>query len=282
MGVAGVYAFGLGSRADCELGWGAGHSGGFPGFGSNMTWLPEHGVGAFAMANLTYASPGSMVQEMLRVLHRTGGLEARQPVPSRALSNAAERVARLVDQWSDREAEAIAANNLFLDESLERRREAIGELRDGLGPCQAEPLAPRNALRGSFRMNCEAGWLNVELTLAPTLPPSVQYFEVTGGRPPQPWMQEAIDDALAAMVHGPDRLQVSESGDVAGIGALLQGQRQELGDCTAGELQSGDGSQETTVRLTCDRGDIDMTLQLDEKKLTRIEFSPPADQDCVR
>jgi len=36
VGVAGVYAFGLGSRWDCDLGWEVGHSGGFPGFGSNM------------------------------------------------------------------------------------------------------------------------------------------------------------------------------------------------------------------------------------------------------
>ena len=282
VGVSSVYAFGLGSRWDCDLGWGVGHSGGFPGFGSNMAWLPEHGVGAFGMANLTYASPWKMVQEMLRVLHRTGGLEPRQAVPSRALTDASERVARLVDRWSDREAEAIAADNLFLDESLDRRREAINELRDGLGPCEAEPIAARNALRGSFRMNCEAGWLDVELTLAPTLPPSVQHLGVTGGRPPTPWMQEAIDDSLAAMVHGPDRLEVSESADVDGIGALLQLQRQEFGACVAGERQSGDGEKEATVRLTCDRGDVDMTLRLDEKKLTQIEFGPLPDQDCVR
>lgn len=234
------------------------------------------------MANLTYASPWRMVQEMLRVLHQTGGLEPRQPVPARALTDASERVARLVDRWSDREAEAIAADNLFLDESLDRRREAINELRDGLGPCEVEPISARNALRGSFRMNCEAGWLDVEFTLAPTVPPSVQHLSVTGGRPPKPWMQKAIDDALATMVRGPDRLEVSESADVGGIGALLLLQRQELGACVAGELQSGDGAEETTIRLTCDRGDVDMTVRLDDRKLTQVEFSPPPDQDCVR
>lgn len=282
VGVAGVYAFGLGSRQDCDLGWAVGHGGGFPGFGSYMIWLPEQGVGAFAMANLTYASPWRMVQEMLRVLHRTGGLERRQPVPSRALTDASERVARLVDHWNDRDAEAIAADNLFLDESLDRRRDAIHELRDGLGACEAEPIAARNALQGSFRMNCEAGWLDVDLTLAPTLPPSVQHLSVTGGRPPTPGMQEVIDDVLGAMVHGPGRLEVSESADLAGIGALLQLQRQELGVCIAGDLQSGDGAEETTIRLTCDRGDIEMTIRLDERKLNQVEFDPPSDQDCVR
>ena len=153
VGVASVYAFGLGSRWDCDVGWEVGHGGGFPGFGSFMVWLPEQGVGAFAMANLTYASPGSMTLEMLRVLRRADGLEPRQPVPSEALTHASERVARLVDRWNDREAEAIAADNLFLDESLDRRRDAIHELRDGLGACEAEPIAARNALRGGFRMN---------------------------------------------------------------------------------------------------------------------------------
>ena len=282
VGGASVYAFGLGSRWDCDLGWEVGHAGGFPGFGSAMVWQPEHGVGVFAMASLTYASSWSMVQEMLRVLRRTGGLEPRQPVPSRALTHASERVARLVDSWSDREAEAIAADNLFLDESLDRRREVIKDLRDGLGPCQAKPVTAENALRGSFRMSCEDGWLDVELTLAPTRPPSVQYLSVTGGRPPTSRMQGSIDDVIAAMIHGPDRLEVSESADVAAIGALLQLQRQELGACIASELQSGDGAAETTIRLICDRGDVDMTVLLDDKKLSRVDFSQPPKQDCVR
>lgn len=131
-------------------------------------------------------------------------------------------------------------------------------------------------------MSCEDGWLDVELTLAPTRPPSVQYLSVTGGRPPTSRMQGSIDDVIAAMIHGPDRLEVSESADVAAIGALLQLQRQELGACIASELQSGDGAAETTIRLICDRGDVDMTVLLDDKKLSRVDFSQPPKQDCVR
>ncbi|HKZ74942.1 MAG TPA: serine hydrolase domain-containing protein, partial [Steroidobacteraceae bacterium] len=83
--IANTYAFGLNSLRTCDPGARVGHSGGLPGFGSYMVWLPEHGVGLFAMANLTYAGPASMLREMLAALARTGGLQARQPAPSPAL-----------------------------------------------------------------------------------------------------------------------------------------------------------------------------------------------------
>ena len=49
------YGYGLRISADCRFDHVVGHGGGLPGFGSYMAWLPEHGVGMFAMANLTYA-----------------------------------------------------------------------------------------------------------------------------------------------------------------------------------------------------------------------------------
>ncbi len=175
----------------------------------------------------------------------------------------------------------MAANNLFLDRSLGRRREEIAELREGLGACRQQSVEAENALRGTFRMACEQGWLDVELTLAPTRPPLVQHLEVTGGREPDLPMRQTIEGVLEAMVRGPGRLDLAESADPAAIGALLQWQRQQLGSCKAGELQSGDGVEETTVRLDCDRGVVDMTLELDEGKLVRVEFSRPEGSDCA-
>ena len=57
------YGYGLRTAADCRFDHISTHSGGLPGFGSHMAWLPEYGVGMFAMANLTYVGPSQPVSE---------------------------------------------------------------------------------------------------------------------------------------------------------------------------------------------------------------------------
>src|SRR5262249_55755620 len=44
------YGFGLRIRTDCRFERIVAHGGGLPGFGSYMEWLPDYGVGLFAMA----------------------------------------------------------------------------------------------------------------------------------------------------------------------------------------------------------------------------------------
>jgi hypothetical protein len=48
-----------------------------------------------------------------------------------------------------------------------------------VGPCRNEgPFAVENALRGQWMMQCERGRVRVAITLAPTMPPKVQYLSV--------------------------------------------------------------------------------------------------------
>ena len=49
------YGFGLFADEDPGLGRIVSHSGGYPGFGTNMRWHPATGVGVIALANGTYA-----------------------------------------------------------------------------------------------------------------------------------------------------------------------------------------------------------------------------------
>ncbi len=279
-GLASTYGFGLGSYQACDLGWSVSHSGGFPGFGSNMRWLPEQGVGAFAMANLTYAPAGGLVGQIFQILKASGGLQRRQQPVSPVLRSAIERITDLINDWSDEKATAIAADNLFLDESLDRRKTHIRALRDGLGVCRVVETDAQNALRGQFRMACDDGWLNVVLTLAPTQPPRVQHLAVTGGRPPTPLMQRAIDAVLNGIIRDP-QLDLSPPADPAAIGALLQTARENYGTCRRGALLEGDGSTRTRLRLECDRGAVEMTVVLADGKLETLRFRPPPDAPCV-
>jgi hypothetical protein len=174
------YAFGLSVTQTCDFRMSIAHSGGLPGFGSTMRWLPEHGVGIVAVGNLTYTGWGRAVTDAFDRLVKTGGLQPRVVQPSGDLVSARAAVSKLIIRWDDRAADQIAAENLFLDESKERRRSQIAELVGKVGTCTVPDRFDdvENALRGKWTMNCERGKLNVAITLAPTMPPSVQFLSV--------------------------------------------------------------------------------------------------------
>jgi CubicO group peptidase (beta-lactamase class C family) len=182
---AGGYGFGLRVSADCRFGHIVGHSGGLPGFGSRMQWLPEYGIGIIAFGNRTYTGWGPPVAAALAALKERAALQPRDAVPSKALVDARERVTRLILDWDDRLARSIAAENLFLDRSIDRRRAEVAALREKAGTCKpASGFAyVENALRGRWILPCEGGDLLVSVTLAPTMPPSVQFLEVTPAPP---------------------------------------------------------------------------------------------------
>jgi hypothetical protein len=112
---------------------------------------------------------------------KTAGLQPRQPQPSPALTEARGNVSQLIARWDDRLADSIAAGNLFLDQSKDRRLAAIERLRASVGACRADAGgfdSIENALRGQWTMSCERGKLEVAITLAPTMPPKVQFLSI--------------------------------------------------------------------------------------------------------
>ncbi|HET9424804.1 MAG TPA: serine hydrolase domain-containing protein, partial [Gemmatimonadaceae bacterium] len=176
---SGGYGFGLRVSTTCDFAHIVAHSGGLPGFGSQMRWLPELGVGIIAFGNRTYTGWNAPFDAALATLRETGALQPRSAVASPALDQAREQVTRLVMRWDDDLAKSIAADNLFLDRSLERRAAEIVRHRDRVGPCSASTgfAYVENALRGQWIIPCERGALLASITLAPTIPPTVQYME---------------------------------------------------------------------------------------------------------
>lgn len=177
----GGYGYGLFVGQDCLFRHWVSHTGGLPGYGSIMKWLPEHGVGIIAMGSLTYTSWTPTIDQALARLERTGALQPRQPQPAPVLETRRAQVTRLVQQWSAPLADSVAAMNLFRDEPAERRRVQIARLRDEAGgDCRSEgPFVVENALRGRWRLRCARGDLLVRITLAPTEPAQVQFLRVS-------------------------------------------------------------------------------------------------------
>jgi len=177
----GGYAYGLRVAQSCAFRHIVSHTGGLPGFGSIMLWLPDYGAGIVAFGNVTYTSWTRVTNSAMEAFVKTAGLLPRQPQPSPALVEARTNVSRLIANWDDALADRIAAENLFLDQTKARRRAEIEQLKTSVGACRPEVAAfdlVENGLRGSWTMGCDKGKLHVAITLAPTMPPTVQFLSV--------------------------------------------------------------------------------------------------------
>jgi CubicO group peptidase (beta-lactamase class C family) len=280
------YGYGLGISQDCRFSYIVGHGGGLPGYGSLMRWLPEHGVGLIAMGNVTYASFGGLFNDALAALHNTGALKPRVVQPSPALLFAQKEIAQLILHWDDALASRIAADNLFMDESKERRAAYFRELTAKHGSC---PMAPsinaENALRGSWRMTCDRGWMDVTITLAPTMPPRAQFLSVQSILPPDPEMSKTIDATLALMNKWDDSMAES----IRAPSLSLEKMRNQIAaaaawsNCKRGEIVGGDGTRDSAAIINCDRGSLLIRTSLDPSthRLTSFNLSQTRDQRCA-
>ncbi len=279
---SGGYAFGLASTQSCRFGNIVAHSGGLPGYGSQMRWLPEYGVGIVALANGTYAGPGRAVNESLEALARTGALNPRVPQPGPELLRIKAAVDTLVKDWSDDGLEKIAAMNLLLDRSLDRRRKQFAVLREKHGVCRAEAdIEAENALRGRWSLACERGQVRLAVTLAPTLPPTVQYLEASSILPPSAGFDKAVAALVRAINQGErmseSLISLSAPADVV---AQIEASR-VYGACVAGSLMNG-GPDSGTLRLNCDKGRLDVRVTVDAAGLlTALRIGPAAGEVCV-
>ena len=238
------------------------------------------------MGNVTYASFGELFNDALDALQRTGALQPRLVVPSPALLSTQKDVSQLVMKWDDALPAQIAADNLFLDETAERRAARIRDLNAKHGTCQpAATIEAENALRGKWRMPCERGWVDVAITLAPTMPPRVQYLRVQGVLPPGPEATKAIEAILGLMNARDGAVADSLVAPVLDVARMRRqvSAAASWGTCKMGEAVAGDGRRESTVKLSCERGTLSVGISLDPntRRLTNLELTPTRDQRCV-
>lgn len=173
------YGFGLNVRDDATLGKLVGHSGGLPGYGSNMLWASGRGVAAVALANTTYARMSALTTRLLVAAHEHG-LVPTVPVPvSPALAAGARGLVALLNAWDDTAATALFADNVALDESLARRAAAAQHLVDAHGPLTLVEVHAESLTRGRVEVRGSSDTFSIDLDLAPLPGAPVQYYEVT-------------------------------------------------------------------------------------------------------
>lgn len=170
------YGYGLRMLDDPELGDVITHSGGVPGYGSNMRWLRGRRAAVIALANSTYAPMTELTALILDLVQRQGFIPDA-PTPKDAhVTSAAARLVALLDDWDDHAADDLFADNVQLDEAYIRRQATATRYK----PITLVRVEVENA--GSGTAHCTDGSgraVEISFRLAPLLPPRIQQYEVS-------------------------------------------------------------------------------------------------------
>jgi CubicO group peptidase (beta-lactamase class C family) len=220
------YGFGLFVDEDPGLGRVVSHSGGYPGFGSNMRWHPATGVGVIALGNGTYAAMYALAELVFKALlprsvtYRAAlapaaagapgaGVPAAAGVPGAGVSAvggpwpetlaAADAVNGLLTDWDDATADALFCENVALDRPYRERRADLALLRSRIGAFTVAPGRAAESDTPAHRrwwLAGERGTVAVAIQLNPQRPPRVQ--SLTLAIPPAP--DSVLGRALATVV----------------------------------------------------------------------------------
>lgn len=179
------YCFGLNERDDSSLGRIIAHSGGLPGYGSNMRWLAGRGVAAIALGNVTYAPMAELTMSMLLALHEAGLIAGQPRTVPHDVERSARRLVDLLNAWDEAVPNDLFADNVALDLDLQRRAHAARELTAAHGHIHIDSITCIGAADASISAHSDDDTeIHITLRLAPLPDPLIQQYEVTPIYPP--------------------------------------------------------------------------------------------------
>jgi CubicO group peptidase (beta-lactamase class C family) len=169
------YGYGLTMRDDPDLGIVNSHSGGLPGYGSNMRWVAGRSIGVVAMSNTTYAPMAIFTHRVLKMLNAAKLIPAASTSVAPVLQQRSEQLVALINQWDTDQAKKIFADNVHLDESFERRCDAAQKMITESGPALIQAIvATSNTEAVIFLTNNK----KIEIQLGPLHSGPIQWYEV--------------------------------------------------------------------------------------------------------
>ena len=270
-GGPGAYGFGLFADEDAALGRVVSHSGGYPGFGSNMRWHPATGTGVIALGNGTYARmnlPAGLILDAL-VPRRATYQVALAPghgAPWPATLAAREEVSRLLSSAAEAAAagtavgelftEALFTQNVALDRPYAERLGDVALLRDRIGAFTDSPdRAPEHDTPAHCRwfLAGERGTVQAQIQLTPQKPPRVQ--SLTLAIPPAEGapLARVLDAVVGWLNNGspawPESIPVGGGADTRLLARRLRMAAAWTGPVRTGAYRAGDGAASVTVEL---------------------------------
>jgi CubicO group peptidase (beta-lactamase class C family) len=182
------YGFGLFVDEHPVHGRIAGHSGGYPGFGSNMRWHPGSGVGVVVLANSTYAAAPTLAARLLDAV--IGSAPPARTLPGRRAQAAgpaapagpwpatlaAQREAnRLLYHWHDARADRLFSENVARDEPYPERQRRIELVRERIGVFGEDKKRPAehdSPAHCRWWLRGDRGTVQAEIRLTPERQPA--------------------------------------------------------------------------------------------------------------
>jgi CubicO group peptidase (beta-lactamase class C family) len=287
------YGFGLFAEDDPVFGTIVQHSGGYPGYGSQMRWHPASGVGTVVLANSTYAHAGALAGELLSALltaqaqqdrergsyHVRGPFPGAEPWPETVAAR--DTVTNLLIDWTDEAAARIFAPNVALDRPLAQRQADIATLRERIGAFAADPDRPaefESPAHCRWWLTGEAGTAAVQIRLAPLRQPLVQQLVLAVPPARGSDLHEALGHLVGALNAGvpdwPTGLRAADGLDTGRATRQLRMAAAWAGQCALDCYLAGNGSTSTTVRLGGPTGKVVLALEISESgQLQRSEVT---------
>ncbi|MCL2586256.1 MAG: beta-lactamase family protein [Streptosporangiales bacterium] len=273
-GAPAYYGFGLFVDEDPALGRIVNHSGGYPGFGSNMRWHPASGIGVIALGNGTYCGTSQLTGLILPALVSSSPARHVALAPSGGpwpeTVQAQEAVTGLLASWDDSAADELFAENVAWDAPYAERRHAIGLVRERIGDFTVDESRPAESDAPAQRrwwLTGPRGTVQVQIMMHPGRPPKVQ--SLTLAIPPEPGgpLEAALAEIVKWLNSGasdrPASVPVAEGADVTLLTRRLRMAAAWAGQCRPGVFRAGDGSAFANVELVGEYATVGLALSVD-------------------
>jgi hypothetical protein len=281
-------AYGFGLFVGDQPGFGriVSHSGGYPGYGSNMRWHPATGAAVITLGNGTYAPVSPLAARLLEaVLGQLGRPAAGYgvalapslspppaggPGPWPETVAAKEAVSRLLQDWDDAQAARLFSPNVAQDAPFAERRQGIAAIRERIGAFRDdENRRPEFDTPAHCRwwLAGQDGVVQAQIQLNPERPPRVQ--SLTLAVPPAPG--SPLSQVLATLLgwlNGTDRdwpeaIPVTDTVDTGLLARRLRMAAVWAGQCRLGAYRAGNGTASAVVELPGEHATLTLTLAVD-------------------
>jgi CubicO group peptidase (beta-lactamase class C family) len=273
------YGYGLFVAEDPVFGRIVSHSGGYPGFGSNMTWHPATGIGVIMLGNSTYAAMSPLVAKIMDLLlgeqpaadrPRYAVALAPSGTPWPQTLAAREAVNELLRSWDDQLADRLFTPNVAQDAPYAERRGVIDRIRDRVGDFHDDRARePESDTPAHCRwwLTGDGGTFGVQIRLSPEREPRVQSLLLAvppaAGSP----LRSVLDEIVGWMNGGgrdwPDSLPAAADVDTGRLGRSLRAAAAWAGQCRLGACRSGDGIATAAVELVGEHATLQLNVSVD-------------------
>jgi D-alanyl-D-alanine-carboxypeptidase/D-alanyl-D-alanine-endopeptidase len=260
------------------------HGGWEPGYYAGITMLPQHHFALITLFTGHALGPTTVpLFELLRARHALPPVA--QLAASTALVDAQRLSVQLLERWDDAVAQRLFDPGCVHYPWFHTVRARLAAVSVSHGPCQAvEPMRVHSRLHGTFRVNCERGSVELDLSLAPTSSPRIVMLELHEDLPADERLS-AMAQRIVSVLRGETELDasvVAATADEPRVRKALAHARIDQHECTLLDGSRGDGHARAVFDVQCAEGRLELELGMnDAGQLTNLELHPPHPADAL-